>query len=234
MRLVLLAGLLIGSALAAAPAAAASFDCGKASSPDEKAVCADPLLSELDSRMGKAYKAARAGSFADEAKTASRNFLADRAGCGSERACLIASYVGLLQFFQNVGVSSAAADEVTAETIAKGNAPRSQELPKTIGACVTTAIDSIHPRLGDGGPPKDSDYDFGTGVEYADGGRGVSYEREAALLRSQPGDPVIMCLVSIPRGCPPGDDRGRFYIVTNERTGESWTLPDSQHMCGGA
>ncbi|MCE7028245.1 lysozyme inhibitor LprI family protein [Jiella avicenniae] len=234
MRLVLLAGLVIGSALAAAPAAAASFDCIKASSPDEKAVCADPLLSELDGRLGRAYRVARAGSFADEAKTASRNFLTDRAGCNTDRACLVASYVGLLQFFQNIGAKAAASEEVTAETIAKGNAPRSKELPKTIGACVTTAIASVHPRLGDGGPPKDSDYDFGTGVEYDNGGRGVSYEREAALLRSRPGDPVVMCLVSIPHGCPPGDDRGRFYLVTNQRTGESWTLPDSQHMCGGA
>ena len=80
----------------------------------------------------------------------------------------------------------------------------------------------------------DSDYDFGTGVDFENGGYQVSYEREEALLRSKPGDPVVMCLVSIPHGCPPGDERGREFAVTNERTGETWTLPDSQHSCGGA
>jgi hypothetical protein len=37
---------------------------------------------------------------------------------------------------------------------------------------------------------------------------------------------------SIPKDCPPGDDRGREYTTTNLRTDEAWTLPDSQQMCG--
>jgi hypothetical protein len=48
------------------------------------------------------------------------------------------------------------------------------------------------------------------------------------------GDSVKLCLIFIPEDCPPGDDRGRFYRATNLRNGESWELPDSQHMCGGA
>ena len=61
-----------------------------------------------------------------------------------------------------------------------------------------------------------------------------TYEQVAAVNGSRPGDRVITCLVSIPRGCPPGDDRGRLYTTTNLRTEDSWTLPDSQHRCGGA
>jgi hypothetical protein len=41
-------------------------------------------------------------------------------------------------------------------------------------------------------------------------------------------------LVSIPRHCPKGDNRGRVYRTTNLRTHKSWKLPDSEHMCGGA
>ena len=48
------------------------------------------------------------------------------------------------------------------------------------------------------------------------------------------GDPVTLCLVSIPRNCPPGDDRGKVYSAANWRTQERWSLPDSQHSCGGA
>ena len=43
-----------------------------------------------------------------------------------------------------------------------------------------------------------------------------------------------MCLTSIPKHCPPGDDRGRKYTATNLRTRGSWSMADSQHMCGGA
>ena len=31
-----------------------------------------------------------------------------------------------------------------------------------------------------------------------------------------------------------GDQRGRIYQARNLRTGGTWTLPDSQHSCGGA
>ena len=106
-------------------------------------------------------------------------------------------------------------------------------LPQRIGECVRTTITLIHPRMRTE-PWTDEQFNWGTGVQFANGGRQVSYEREEAILASRPGDKVVMCLISIPRGCPPRDDRGREYFVTNERTGQKWELPDSQHYCGGA
>ncbi len=41
--------------LAAGPAAAAGFDCAKASTPQENWICADPHLSDLDGRMSALY-----------------------------------------------------------------------------------------------------------------------------------------------------------------------------------
>jgi uncharacterized protein len=41
---------------------AASFNCANANTPMEQTVCADPELSNLDSELSKAYKAARVGS----------------------------------------------------------------------------------------------------------------------------------------------------------------------------
>lgn len=46
---------LIVLALASGPAAAASFDCGKARTKVEKLICADPQLSRQDSEMAAAY-----------------------------------------------------------------------------------------------------------------------------------------------------------------------------------
>src|SRR5207249_646942 len=98
------------------------------------------------------------------------------------------------------------------------------------GQCETAKIEWIGRRLelSDGDPPD------GASAVLTDGVHQVSYDRVAAILSSRVGDPVRVCLMSIPRNCPPGDDRGRIYHVTNLRTGARWQLPDAEHECGGA
>lgn len=131
-------------------------------------------------------------------------------------------------------------------------------VPTKVGACTDTAITQITHRFDRSNasaperpwpsnildpkdpasepyaiPPK-SDFDPGVALQYENGGFSISYEQEPGVEGAKIGDPVRMCLVSIPRDCPPGDDRGRVYKVTNTRTGRSWTMADAQHMCGGA
>ncbi len=101
-----------------------------------------------------------------------------------------------------------------------------EELPTEIGQCSETTIEDIGYRLGDP--------DSGSAISYANGGGQVSYDTIPEIHRSRVGDPVKLCLVSLPEDCPPGDDRGKVYSATNLRTGESWQAPDSQHSCGGA
>ncbi|MGO9674835.1 MAG: hypothetical protein ACLPSF_11840 [Methylocella sp.] len=96
-----------------------------------------------------------------------------------------------------------------------------------------TAIKSVETRLVDGSTNKPM-LDSGSAVSFANGGYQVSYDAIPAIVHSKQGDPVSMCLVSIPRHCPKGDDRGRIYRTTNLRTHKSWTLRDAEHMCGGA
>jgi hypothetical protein len=106
-------------------------------------------------------------------------------------------------------------------------------LPKRVGDCAPTRIKSIETRLVDGStnqPVPGS----GSAVSFSNGGYQVSYDTVAAIEHSKKGDPVRICLVSIPSHCPKGDNRGRIYKTTNLRTHKSWTLPDSQHSCGGA
>lgn len=106
-------------------------------------------------------------------------------------------------------------------------------LPTTPGTCVWTKIKRLEHRLGEG---KDGPWlpDSGSAVEFTNGGDQVSYEELDAVHNSRAGDPVLMCLVSIPQHCPKGDNRGRVYTTTNLRTEESWTMADSEHRCGGA
>ena len=108
-----------------------------------------------------------------------------------------------------------------------------QALPGVEGECVTTTIARLEHRLRSG---SDGPFiaDSGSAVAFANGGYQVSYSELETIHNSQPGDPVLMCLVRIPRDCPPGDSRGRWYTTTNLRTMESWTMPDAEHACGGA
>jgi hypothetical protein len=106
-------------------------------------------------------------------------------------------------------------------------------LPTRVGQCVKTTVKNVETRLVDGStnqPVAGS----GSAISFVNGGYQVSYDQLPAVDSSRDGDPVEMCLVSIPRDCPPGDVRGREYRTTNLRTHKSWRLPDSEHSCGGA
>ena len=106
---------------------------------------------------------------------------------------------------------------------------------RKIGTCSTSTIVKIGSRFSDKlVKPMGDAMDQGTSVEMKNGVYGISYEFVPEVARSRIGDKVMTCLVSIPKGCPKGDDRGKTYTTTNLRTQESWTLGDSQHMCGGA
>jgi uncharacterized protein YecT (DUF1311 family) len=94
VRHALLAVLLAG--MTAVNANAASFNCAKAAKPDEKAICANPSLSDLDVAMATLYgvrmelpmlMGAR-GAAQDE----QRAFLDKRAACGGKVACITTQY----------------------------------------------------------------------------------------------------------------------------------------------
>jgi len=103
------------------------------------------------------------------------------------------------------------------------------DLPTRIGACSESTIAETGGRL-----EGDDNFETGTFVSFDNGGVQISYDRVEPIIGSRVGDPVRICLVSLPTDCPPDDDRGKVYNTTNLRTGESWELADSQHMCGGA
>ncbi len=126
---------LLGLVWLAAPASAASFDCAKAHTPDEIAVCNTPALSALDSEMAGlwyAYQKApllmgASGARHDEAQA----FLARRRQCGADRDCLTRAYserIGELRqrldgFMsgvqdQTVGAPAAAAPALPAPVVA--------------------------------------------------------------------------------------------------------------------
>ncbi len=86
----------VALAAGVAPASAASFDCTKAATPDETAICASYVLSDLDTQMATLYgvrmqipmlMGAR-GAAQDE----QRAWLAQRHQCGGDVACIVQAY----------------------------------------------------------------------------------------------------------------------------------------------
>lgn len=121
-------------------------------------------------------------------------------------------------------------------------------LPDQVGACVATSIIRIgtHPFAAETGVPARSVTGIGTAaargvgpalgprlgysVGYANAGSQVSVAKLPEIARSLLNDRVQMCLVASPV-CPLGAPGSRTYRVTNERTRETWTLPDPQRSC---
>ena len=105
-RLAELAALVLLASLAFGPAAsAASFDCAKAGTATEKAICRDPALSKQDEAVAAAFKVALtlwpAGNWPAYIRTEQRNWLKDRNGiCKGDVACLKRDYELRLGYLQ--------------------------------------------------------------------------------------------------------------------------------------
>jgi hypothetical protein len=103
--------------------------------------------------------------------------------------------------------------------------------PEKEGECVETSVTEVGFRLSVSGVGVAGS---GSEISYSNGLGQVDYKQEPGADESRPGDKIRLCLVSIPKRCPPGDERGKVYKATNQRTGKSWTMSNSQHSCGGA
>jgi len=188
-------------------AEAASFNCALAASRTEIAICSDGGLSSLDAAIGVAYQQRLA---LDPAlRQIQRGWLKARnMGCGKDRDCLRRLMNYELGWLRSGALPSSA-------------------LPRNVGSCALTRVSRVASRL-------EGDPGSGSAIEEANGAMQISYDEIAAVDASRRGDPVLVCLVGLPRDCPPGDDRGKTYAAANLRTLGAWSAADSEHMCGGA
>ncbi|MDB6176184.1 peptidoglycan-binding protein [Paracoccus sp. Z330] len=73
-----------------------SFECARAATPTEQAICADPALAALDRVLGDAWTAQRQVDNSDSRLAEQRIWLAERDACNDDVACLQASMKGRL------------------------------------------------------------------------------------------------------------------------------------------
>jgi uncharacterized protein len=85
---------------------AASFDCAKAATPTEHAICDNPQLSSLDEQTAGLYYtlisggAPQATASVDAVKKEQASFLAKRDQCGANYNCLIDAYTAQIMYLK--------------------------------------------------------------------------------------------------------------------------------------
>jgi hypothetical protein len=156
----------------------------------------------------------------------------------NDRLCILDQQVNAISIYADLGSQVAIppwAGTYRVNLFRARSEPPAKAMPKHVGECSITKIASISPRFGEElKPPTDELDSSGTAISYANTGYQVSYSYIPAIAQSHIGDEVLVCLVSIPKNRPPGDERGKIYSATNLNTTGSWLLTDAQHGCGGA
>lgn len=213
------------------PAAAASFDCTKAQTRDEIAICKNAYLGEMDSLVSAAYATYEA-EFQKKGVVA-KAFLADRRACAGDEACISTVQSRMLETYG--GAAPWVHDYAKALMARKAwllsrNGEETNHAPQ-VGECVVTHISSFTTRFGE--PVSDDNADAGAAIEFAAGIGQVSYDRDG-LSGVKNGDRAVVCLMSRPHDCPDNDVRGSYYFTFDIDAGARWDMADAQHMCGGA
>jgi uncharacterized protein len=153
--LLVLASILVGAILGAAPARAdgPSFDCRKARLSAEKAICADPQLSAIYLLVSKAFKDFEP-AFGGDKRMIARGLIADRNACGGDTACIVSALNNALQTYGNAqswvqDYNIALIGKKALDIAARHPGSPDQALPSSIGKCAFTHITALTTRLGD-------------------------------------------------------------------------------------
>jgi uncharacterized protein len=100
--------LLLAVVMAPGLAAAQSFNCNRARYPDEKRICAEPVLSRLDEQLAAAYGAAirRLGpSRARQLDNEEDAWVVERRRCGADYGCIERNYLERIAELSAMGSS---------------------------------------------------------------------------------------------------------------------------------
>lgn len=143
-KLVFFIGLAVFTTGGSSRIQAASFDCGRASTPTEHAICDYSELSALDELMGAAYQSARQSPpgwmTEDELRQSQREWIASRDRCGSNYLCIREEYTSRLKeisaSFLEFNTGSSFASYLYQGDPASGKCPQGTVLAEW-GQCVT-------------------------------------------------------------------------------------------------
>jgi hypothetical protein len=87
-----------------------SFNCAKATKPDEVAICSDPHLSELDRIAASAFSIAQRQRNTRELISNVQSLLLARMSCRADKDCILTRQVEVLRLYQQAGIQVAIPD----------------------------------------------------------------------------------------------------------------------------
>lgn len=207
---------------------AASFDCAKAATKVEKAICADDELSSLDEEMAATYKLALNKGNAKAIKSAQKDWLKERDSCASDSTGMYAS--------MNECIKEQYNDRLY-------DLNRLVYLPQKLKTCTDLVIDEKTTRF-EGATPGEAGGEAFVVMQHhigffvlSVGGLSANDNADKYMYNTKDfakGDKVKVCLTGVPNDCPPGDDRGKDYSITNYKNGKAFSGTPDWHSCGGA
>lgn len=93
-----------------------SFDCRRARSADERAICGDPGLARLDRTIGEGYQDLRTRIGEGAAQSLAAPLLAVRRACGADIDCIRSAQLSTIREFQQHGAAIANTEPAAAQT----------------------------------------------------------------------------------------------------------------------
>ncbi len=125
--MIVLAVLGLAAGFGGTPALAAdegpSFDCAKASTPDEIAICGDAALSALDRLYTKAYRSLKRAGHRREALATARETMRRRGRCGADASCIAEVLTQAVEDFAAMGAQIAPPSNAEPTGWAEDHAP---------------------------------------------------------------------------------------------------------------
>jgi uncharacterized protein len=133
-------------------AAGPSFNCSRASLPDERAICASTELSELEYRMAASYKSFKDEN-PDQARQLARSFLQQRRKCMDNLACIRDVLSAATQTYQNqvdVAVEPKSSDAQSIEDFCLKKWDSDPDFSNSkYKQCIVNASEAFFKQLGD-------------------------------------------------------------------------------------
>jgi uncharacterized protein len=130
-----------------------SFDCRRARDLDERAICSDGRLAELDQAVAIAYaQASKDPKFKQEARETAKETLAARHSCGDNRICILDQQVRAIDSYSGLGSKVPVplwVGRYRIDLFESGSELPTKNLPGRIGQCTATKIASISTRFGE-------------------------------------------------------------------------------------
>jgi uncharacterized protein len=136
LALALSRGIIFAGPAAAQSAEAPSFNCAKATYPDERTICSSAELSQLDNVANAGYQYVRRVYGSQYANSLDLPLLAARRACATDVTCIKAQQLAAIKRFQSLG----APVNALPATMSPPPNPRGEQLRESSSDLVTTSV----------------------------------------------------------------------------------------------